>query len=276
MSQPAPSNLRDPNELRPHPLIKPMPRWAKDSDEWRAFVDDIREHGVREQIKVCGDLVVDGETRRLAAKQLKLQVPVEEVGEDEVLAIIIRNLLLRRNVVSKSALAYLAYPLMKPAHEEALARHLARLKTGNRETIPHAVRDGGKIEDFAEQIGVGERLFQQAAKIHELLAEQPDLRTETEESILVGGSGLGGILAGFAGRESTKQKPKGDKGAFGRVEEALKATMHRWKDWGRIPDDKRNQALALIRRNVTAMPEDVRAEVKRAIREIEKAEKEAA
>lgn len=265
---------RDPNELRPHPLIQPMPRWAKDSDEWRAFVADIREHGVREPIKVVGDLVVDGETRRLAAKQLKLTVPTEEVPADEALAVIVRNLLLRRNVVSKSALAYLAYPLMQPAHEEATARHLARLKSGNRETI--SVSQGNGPRELAESIGVSRSLFDFAAKIHAAIAEEPAMKADIEESILLDGSYLGAVLAGIAGRKATKGDKKREKagGAFTLFREAMQMARNRWRYWGKLDDDNRERAVVELRRTVADMPPDLRAEMKRAIGKVERDEKE--
>lgn len=275
MSQPR--TERDPHDLRPHPLIQPMPRWAKDSDEWRAFVADIREHGIREPLKVVGDLVVDGETRRLAAKQLKLNVPTEEVPADEALAVIVRNLLLRRNVVSKSALAYLAYPLMQPAHEEARERHLARLKTGGAATKGHAVAIAPQLDDFADQIGVGVSLFKYAAKIHEAFAADPALKAELEPSILVDGAGLGGIVAGIGGRQATRGKPKGRQAEqLELFSEAWSTLGKRFGHWARMSVDVREQALPALRKTVAAMPPDLREELKRAIRNAEKEEKAAA
>ncbi|HTH48669.1 MAG TPA: hypothetical protein VMB21_14245 [Candidatus Limnocylindria bacterium] len=269
--------LRNPKELRPHPAIVGMPRWEIGSDDCVAFVEDTREHGIREPAKIHGDLVIDGETHRLAAKQLKMELPCEEVGADEVLAIMLRNLLRRRNLVSKSAGAYLAYPLIAPAREEARQRHLKQLQSGNGDPKSHGVAYGPKLEDFAGHIGVKLTLFKYAAQIHELFAEDAELKAEFEPKILVDGAGLGGLIAGIASHKKTKDKLRGK-----RAEEQLELFTESWSVlgkrlgyWGKLDVDSRERVLPVLRKTLTAMPEDLRKELARALKDAADEAKEA-
>lgn len=267
--------LRDPNDLRPHPLIKPMPRWEKVTPEWAAFVQDIRERGITTPLVILQDgTLVDGETRRRAAVRLNMtQVPCQVIGDDVAAQTILQHLLLRRNL-GKSGLAYVGYPLIQAAHEEAKARALECLKRGDT-PVRQSVPDGAKrVEDFAESMGVSERLFRQAAQVREIFLEDPEYRDEMEPRILdtVDPVGLGAVIAGYGGRKATNGKAKGK-----RAEEQLELFTEAWSGlgkrfgyWGRMDTDTRERALPVIRKTVAAMPPELRDELKRAIRAAEK------
>lgn len=222
---------RDPQTLRPHPLIKSMPRWAKDSEEWRAFVDDIRSHGVLHRVRItAAGVVVDGWTRVMAARDLQLTVvPVEEVSETEAVQIIMREMCLRRNL-SKGQRAYVAWPMFVPLAAEIEARHLASLKAGRVSTFPDSIGEGVKkgkdksIDALGARIGVSGDVLRQARELHEvfsgtrrelmtvkLTADPAELRAFWEPRILDMEKpvGLGAALAGIAGKVSTEGRAKG-------------------------------------------------------------------
>jgi len=266
---------RDPNDLRPHPLIKPMPRWAKGTSEWDAFVQDIRTRGVTVPIIILKDgAVIDGETRRrgaIAAKREK--VPCEVASDNEVAQTILQHLLLRRNL-SKGALAYVAYPVVEPAHKEAQARAIQNLRTVDPlSPVRHSVPDGAKrVEDFAVELGISERLFRQAARVREIFDEDPEFRDEMEPRILdtIAPVGLGAVIAGYGGRKATNGKAKRTEEQLELFNEAWSGLGKRFGYWGKMDTDTRERALPAIRKTVAAMPPDLRDELKRAIRAAEK------
>ncbi|MFO1461244.1 MAG: hypothetical protein U1G08_17810 [Verrucomicrobiota bacterium] len=262
---------RDPADLRPHPLIKPMPRWAKGTPEWEAFVEDIRLNGIKVPLGIQADgTLVEGETRRRAALALKLQtVPVEVIPDDEVAQTILRHLLLRRNL-GKSALAYVGYPLIEAAHEEAKERAKAQLRRGD-SPVRQALPDGAKrVEDFAESMGISERLFRQAAQVREIFVEDPEFRDEMEPRILdtVDPVGLGAVIAGYAGRKATSGKAKGK-----RSNEQLELFAEAWTGlgkrlgyWEKMDAENKDKVIPILRKTVSAMTPELRDELKRAIK----------
>jgi len=182
---------RDPLDLRPHPLIGAIPRWGKDTEEWAAFVRDIQERGIQHPILVLRDgTVIDGWTRVLAARALKLEtVPCQEVPPEDAVEIMLRELLLRRNL-PKSQLAYAAYPLLEPAHQEAAARRMVTIKENLRKglvtPISYSVADReqkGGVEGIAQRLGICLATFKQAAQLHKIFGEHPELREQFEPSI---------------------------------------------------------------------------------------------
>jgi len=124
-----------PQNLEPHPINRRLPRFARESSEWKAFLDDIDARGIKTPLKITENRkVVDGETRRQAAVVLGPNrfsvVPCVVVEDDDVLATIASEIALRRNL-GKGARAYLVYPMVKDLLEEAKRRHLENLRTGN-------------------------------------------------------------------------------------------------------------------------------------------------
>lgn len=254
---------RDPTTLRPHPAIKAWPRWAKESEGWRAFVDDIRAHGITHPVQVTSDdTVVDGWTRVLAARALQLaQVPVVVVQDSEATDIILRNLALRRNL-TKGQLAYVAYPVVETAYEEHRAAHLEALKKGNAATIAHSVRNGTGA-DLAERFGVSRRLFDQARELHSIWAEHPDLREQFEASIFHAEkpAGLGAVVAGA--RALIRQRQLGRHGG-GRPESqdrqlklfngVVKDLVTRWEYWHEFDDGARTAHWQVVRAHAAKLP----------------------
>jgi len=294
---------RDPAQLRPHPLVKPMPRWSPDSPEWAGFKRDVQEHGIRHPLLITADdLIVDGETRRLAAKALGLPtVPCQVIGDDEIATIILRELALRRNL-TKSQLAYLAEPLLQDAFCEAESRRLANLKRGAKPPDAHSVRSGESLSDLATQIGVSHRVLQQSHELHEFFrdptkrpitdrsghtSEDVTLREFFEPRILMvedpedaTGSrpySLGAALAGIKQildqerKEAGGQKHGGGKPA--KTEEQVRLFARVFRDfstrakyWGGWNDETRLEALESVRPVLEKLPEDLLGRITRLIR----------
>lgn len=197
-------DTRDPRDLRPHPLIKSLPRWDRDDPQWGGFVEDIREHGVLHPLLITStNVVVDGETRRQGAISAGLEtVPVELVEVDQVNTIIYREMLLRRNL-TKGALAYLVVRtgILEGAFQEACQRQKAVLKKG--QVLRNDSVVTGTIEEVAAGMGLSRDLLFQARKVVAIFAEDDAYCVDIEPEIIAGEVGLGAVIAGYAGRKST-------------------------------------------------------------------------
>lgn len=305
---------RDPNTLRPHPL-NALPRWAKGTPEWRTFVADIADHGVTEPLLIVGDEVVDGETRRLASIEAgRLTVPVRIAEPGEVATIMLRQLH-RRQLPSESAKAFVLYPLLKPAHEEARQREVNRRRSNPGGSVVHAVdyrEEKGsiyvdKVEDFAGGYGIGRTMFFNAAALHELFKDDRkrtitdrDGVTEVEVTFaefytkrimgLVDGKAysLGGIVSGIkqildlerkaaAGQEHTGGKPKDAARQLELFTDTFTENMaNRFEYWAKFDEADKTTALTKIGGALETAPEDFLAGLQAKIKaELRRRENEA-
>lgn len=164
-----PTAYRAPQDLRPDPLIKHMPRPDREDPRWHAFVSDIADHGVLEALKITkAGVVLDGETRRQAAIAAGIaQVPVEIVPDDQAHSVILRHLGFRRNL-TKGQLAYIAVPLLDAAFAESARRKKAGPSASTRQRVTLSV------EDVAEGLGISAQTLRQARQVREAMDAYPD------------------------------------------------------------------------------------------------------
>jgi hypothetical protein len=274
---PRPVVHRSPDELRPHPMNS-MPRWNQDSDAWLAFVEDIRQHGIRVPLQVTArNEVVDGETRRLASVALGLaQVPCVIVSDEEVTECFMRELLHRRNL-TKGQRAYLALPHLDELVEVSRRRRAKNVqKPQHFSIVDQSTIEAETSELIARRFGFSRDLFFQAKRLHEAFAAEPDLRDEFEPKILDLDDpiGLGACLAGIAGRRSTKDQEKRH-----RADEQLELFSEAWTVlgkrfdyWTKLGDDDRRRVVPVLRQTVAAMPYDLRVELRKALTAADKEE----
>src|SRR3990167_6840232 len=88
-----------PSMLTPHAEAGLIPEMRP--DEWRAFVSDVREHGIVEPLAVLGSVVLDGRHRLRAALEVGLDaVPVRDLSLNGADArdFMLRAALLRRHL----------------------------------------------------------------------------------------------------------------------------------------------------------------------------------
>jgi len=165
---------------------------------------------ILDPIKICKGRIVDGRARLRAARAAGLvTVPTAEVAEEEVASIVLQSLLARKHF-TKSALAYLSYPLLEPALAEARKRQLSRLRVG--EKSANLVSVGNTVEEIAENLGIGRNLLFQTKEIRKKLAKLGDKeRAKWEAKILSEDMGIGqvqqalsGQLAGLDGKTHSK------------------------------------------------------------------------
>ena len=262
----------DPADLTVHPDSKKMPEMPNDSEEFLALVDDIADRGIDQPLLIDKqNRIVDGKNRWRAARRLQLKlVPTILVPDTDVASIIIGTLLNRRHY-SKGARAYLAYPLMQKAWEEAVKRKQECLKRGG--STLSALRDTKTVEELAESIGIGRTLFIQARDVHEAFEKKPKLREQFESDILTGETGLGAVKAGIAGQEKTKDKPRNQEDQFELFTSAWDTLNTRFKYWRKFDEEEKTEAIEKLQKTIKAMPPELRGELKKTLAAIEKEEK---
>jgi hypothetical protein len=191
------------SELSVHPEAQRLPEWPTDHPRFKAFTDDVRRRGIQQPILIDHEgRILDGRMRLRAAKQLRIDELMCVVIADDVINAILQSLLQRRHY-TRGALAYLAFPLLADAFDEARRRRLENLKNTN---VSSKSTDGLRaktVEDFAQMLGISRSLLFQAQQLHRRFESDPELRAEFEPAILEEEKGLGGILAGTAGKLAT-------------------------------------------------------------------------
>lgn len=165
--------LRDLAELRPHAILRHIPEPAKDAPEVCACADAIAEqdgHVLPLIIDEAGHLLTDDSRLRwMAAQRAGVKEAPVVVQPGELAPVIALNALLHRPHFTKSALAYLAVPLLKPALDAARAHRHECLKKGQK-PVAHAVGYGeGRaqtLDQLAKTIGISPALLDSAKQVH--------------------------------------------------------------------------------------------------------------
>lgn len=207
---------RHPGDLKPHPLlarITTLPEMAslyekraKDGGkaraehletaeevraEFAALVESVRLHGVREPLRVSGDLIVDGRHRWLAALEAGVTVPTVEVDDSEIPEVI-QDAVTRRHF-TKGALAYMTVIL----HPEIAAAKRGNPQLGNEKTIENSqLHTECAIGDWAKKIGVHRNTMVQATELYRLVSRYKSQQEKTDAAVWAG-AGLGALISGI-------------------------------------------------------------------------------
>ncbi len=252
------------NSLSIAGLIKDQPRWPETDPRFRALVADIKEHGVREPIRVDEDGVVwDGFDRLRASKAAGLRtIPVRRCTAEEGPDIAYGSLAHRKQL-TKSQLVFSLVPYLIARMQALRARNAAP----------------DSVESLCAEIGVSRQLWYQAEAVHDAFVTRPDLRALFEPQIMDADApiSLGQAIAGIAGHLSTKGKEK-KATAGGKLTlfiDGLRETRKRFKYWAALSEEDRLKACKEIRNACESMPEGLLSEFKRTIAQTEKARKAA-
>ncbi len=268
MSETNKIELRDPHDLKPLAMVKAMPRWGKDSNEFAGFKDDIRDNGIKHPLLITQDgKVVDGETRRQAAVAMQLpEVPCQVVADDEVREIIVRELCRRRNL-TKCQLAYLVAPLLEEAFMEGRRRRMENLRKGQQIPVAAASGNGNSAYEWAALLGFSRDLMDRARWLQEQFEQRPDLREEFEPQILnfekpmalgAAKAGVGFLLT------QAKRSEIGEFHTGGKSKDAarqlqlftgiLENTITRWDYWRKFDEKIRAEHFKQVRVKAAALP----------------------
>jgi ParB-like chromosome segregation protein Spo0J len=221
----------NPKQLTPHPILATMPRIVEVPSETQAFLDDIRAHGIRQPILIDSKgQILDGIRRWEAARTLGIELKTELCEQSPLMAII--GSLTQRRHLTKGQLAYISYPLLKPALEESKERRLQNLREGISPIVHSEHYRDATVADLADRIGIGRRLIFDAKTLHEACEGDDELRSQVENSLYLDGVGLGALIAGIAGRKATSGKERAPIQLFLGLPKAYKAVVtfaERWK-----------------------------------------------
>jgi len=277
---------RDPNDLRGHihPALKLIPELDEAAPEFLAIAAGVGKCGIIQPLLVDEQgRILDDHSRTLLRCALRWQrksVPVNVRASEDVHLLIIHSLAHRRHL-SKSAIAYLAYPHLQPAFEIARANKLAKLAKNPENAVVASADYGAKtVEDLGKELGIERSMLFEAKKVHELFADKKvytfnvrggatdgdnvemTLRAWFEPKLLqafVGGEheqnrplGLGGIIAGItAVKEGDKSKfaPKMSQGDF--FADLFTRDLQKFN---KLTDSRRSAALAVIEKSAAELP----------------------
>jgi len=164
--------LRDPAELAGHyhPDLKSIPELAEDSPEFLAIARGVQRCGIMQPLLVDEKgRILDDHSRtllRCARRWQMKEVPVQVRESADVHLLIIHSLAHRRQL-TKSAIAYLAYPHLAPAFEIARINHLEKLRKGQCfPVVPEGTTGAKTVEELAVELGIGRTLFFEARDVH--------------------------------------------------------------------------------------------------------------
>lgn len=247
----------DPSTLKLHKVHHGIP---VNQDVVDQIADTLLNGGetIREPLKITPDLqVVDGRHRFLAAKKAQLtEVPCILVAADHAAEIALETLLARRHF-TKGQRAYLAAPLLEATINEYGQRRLNNIKRGEATDLQF----GRSAERLAEKLGIGGRLLEQSRTIHLAFDAHPEWRAQDEPKILDPEKpiGLGAIIAGFAGRTTTKGKPRQDTPQQELFADSWDVLGKRFKYWTDMDEAAKHEALTPIKETLAVMPDDLLA-----------------
>jgi hypothetical protein len=249
---------RDPNDFKPgkfHPALKLIPELANDSDEFLSLAAAVKKCGFIRPILVDGEgRIVDDHSRSLwrAAQRWQLTtVPVKVVPTEEASLALIHSLKDVRHM-TKSAIAYLALPIMENEVKASLARHREKLAKGQYIAVVAGGDNSGippapTLDKLAEDLGICRDLLYRSRTVHTEFesktiytfdvvggpadgsVKQCTLKEYFEPRILqspAGGEheqnrpmGLGAVISAIAGIRATKDQKRPD--SRGQLELAL-------------------------------------------------------
>lgn len=248
---------RSTSDLTIHKAIAGMPRLDPSDPRYDAMRGAWLESGILPPLYVTAlGKIVDGRHRWWFAKDMKLaEVPVIEVGEDEVATVVMAGIS-GRNHLTKGQRAYLSYPYLQDAWEAAQRRRIEALKVGG--NLGNLVTKVASVNDLADRLGVSRDLLEQARRLHETFAKTPAIKEVWEPRILHAEEpvGLGAAIAGIAGQAASKGKPRPPA-----RNSALRNFTVGWENlirpashWERWTEEDRELAAHSIRETLTKIP----------------------
>ena len=264
------SDLISPDLLSVHPLLAAMPVPPEETEAIERLRADVEARGFGESLVVDErNRVLDGRRRLRVALMLNTScVPISRASQDEAAGIILGSLVHRRHF-RKSALAYLALPLLQPALAEAQRRQIAMHRKGNAPVV-----SSGDYRRTAEEIalscGFSRPMFFRAKQVHELFAKEPAYKAAMEPRLLTDDVkiqvGLQGVLAGWTGQANAGQPRRiaDQLDLFGDVFGKLR--YHFQRTWSSMDGHARKALVPQVRDTVAEMPPEVREMFAREIR----------
>jgi hypothetical protein len=219
--------------------------------------------------------LLDGRIRlrgALAAGLPEVPCIVREDGDAMAATIILASLCQRKHY-TKSALAYISFPLVEDAVREARDKRLENLRRGDQ--IPERVlstQSGNprSVEDICESIGISRKLLYLARNVHGLFAKQDGAREKFEPFILSGELSLGEAIQGIAGWISTKGKSKQESGQLDFFHKLVVAVRFRFSRFTKLAKHEQTFVANEFAGTAEEWPEAVQEAVERKLKQLKK------
>jgi len=251
--------------IRAHACIKHIPQWPDNGPRMEALRRDLQATGLCQPVQMTAKHeIVDADSRERwrAARMLQMAcIPVAIVPEEQVFSASISALVHRRHH-TKSALAYLVWPMLKTALEESRFRRHENIKKG--QCFPDSALSAlsGNAEELAEHYGIARHFIFDAKKVHELFAKDHAYKAQMEPRLLaepIGGEheqhrpvGLGAVIAGYAGKRNEDGIAK--KGQLELFTGGFETLFKRFMYWTGFDPSARRKALEKIRADMDKLP----------------------
>ncbi len=289
---------RETSALEPHPVLKDIPALAKDHPDVKAAARTLRRTGLQRPLQIDEqNRLLDEDSRMhwLAAKAANLrEVPVVVLAGALAPFIALTSLVHRRHF-SKSAIAYMAVPMLEPAFKAAQQWQAKCLQIPNVSRSPLSGlpdEDGPtSVAEFAEELGICRSLlfaakdlraeFERDQKRYEFENDEGQsvemtLKQRFEPRILaqLAGDehehkrpmGLGGVKKAIGSVRSTKGELRGDRGQLTLFTEFFDKGVHRFRYFDDLDATQQEAAVTSINRWVEAMPDTVFSKLEAAMR----------
>lgn len=275
MQNPPQIILRDPAELRLHPLQKHIPDPVKDSPEWVSFIEGWQNGGLAAMlgcpiIITTEGLIMDGGRRWRAARQLGWpEMPCIVMAEHEAASFIVDSVLGQRNL-PRGTKVYLVLSLIPDFVTSSERRRMENLKRGKMGQNPLFVpkpsdwasgKEKDSIKALCQRLGVGREAYRLAVNVRQLFEQYPEYKAALEPKLLSGekslwnvASYIGGATADQTPRDPAKERSQLE--LFGNSFETLGKAA---KSWGRFAPQSQAMVLQSARNLAATLPPDLRA-----------------
>ena len=179
---------RDPADLAGHfhPLLKTIPPLAQTGEEFRAIKMGMKECGILSPLLIDSqNRILDDHSRTLlqCAQVWQLKAVPVQVCNDEDAALVAVHSLLHRRHLTKSALAYLAAPLLEVAFKAARQKRLKNLANHDSALSALSTEPLKTVDEMAEEFGLSRRFLFEAKEVHKRFEDPRKYRFN-----MVGGS----------------------------------------------------------------------------------------
>lgn len=290
--QPTKTILKNPHELKQHPLRKLLPD-TKGTPLVNSLSDEIKRGAKLPPIYIVEpNLVVAGWTRTLAHRAQQKDVECIVVTEDEAAHVAMKENTLRQSFGKKFQLAFAYCPLAIEVVKQAEVGRISSLK--NARECKNALTSSlpCTLDELADQIGVSRRLLCDCKQTHDALLEWDSkhdpkkwgddkekktalafwtARILDDEEPCTPGNARAGIAGSDAGAQG-KTKPVANQLEL--FTNGLAAVGKWGKAFTKFDDKARKDALAAIKKTVAALPVELRDELESEIKRLKREEKE--
>ena len=230
--------------------------------------------------------LLDGRIRlrgALAAGMPAIPCIVREDGDAMAATIILASLCQRKHY-TKSALAYVAFPLLEDAVREARDRRVQNLIPNAANSAPKSSQVPEKLdsalnalsrnttEQLAVNLGFGRRLFFQARDVHKLFDKHDGAREKFEPGILSGEYCLAEAIQGINGWVFTKGKSKHESAQLDFFHKLVAAVRFRFQRFTKLAPQEQTFVANKFAMTAEEWPEPVQQAVARKLKALKKQE----